>query len=406
MLKLLLKQRVPGQLVVQVTDRCNATCPQCGMRVSRVFPRSRLESGRLFSIIDAAAEKGIQALSFTGGEPLLIKDDLLILIRHAVDSGIPYVRTGTNGFVFMGSESRGFERRIGRLAEELAGSGLRNFWISLDSAVPEIHESMRGLPGVVEGIRKALPIFHRNGLYPSANLGINRNLTRETRDLDASGTSDRGDYLNEFYRIYRQGFRDFYTFVVDMGFTIVNSCYPMSVDPDEHPEAVYSAGSPDRVVRFSKDEKVQLYRALFETIPEFRRSIRIFSPRVSLYSLMQETSETRKGYPCRGGIDFFFIDAKKGHVYPCGYRGREDLGPLKSLDLEGLKTGKSCRECHWECFRDPSEMAGPVLDAVRRPFGLLGDCLKDRTRARLWFDDFRYYRACGWFDGRKPPVFR
>lgn len=69
MLKLLLKQRIPGQLVVQVTDRCNATCPQCGMRVSRVFPRSRLELGRLFSIIDAAAEKGIQALSFTGGEP-------------------------------------------------------------------------------------------------------------------------------------------------------------------------------------------------------------------------------------------------------------------------------------------------------------------------------------------------
>jgi hypothetical protein len=45
-------------------------------------------------------------------------------------------------------------------AKALAATGIRNFWISLDSADTQTHEAMRGLPGVVEGIRRALPLFH------------------------------------------------------------------------------------------------------------------------------------------------------------------------------------------------------------------------------------------------------
>jgi hypothetical protein len=32
---------------------------------------------------------------------------------------------------------------------------------------------MGGLNGVIKGIEKALPIFHKHGIYPAANLGIN-----------------------------------------------------------------------------------------------------------------------------------------------------------------------------------------------------------------------------------------
>ena len=406
-MKTLMKQRVPGQLVIQFTDRCNAQCPQCGMRISEDFPRSQLESHQVMDLIDAAASKGMRSLSFTGGEPFLRKDELLPLIRYAVFLGIPYVRTGTNGFMFMGSESKGFESRMGRLAEDLAESGLRNFWISIDSAVPAIHEAMRGLPGVIQGIRKALPIFHQNGLFPSANLGINRNVTEETRTLEPGNGHDSEDYLAEFYRRYREGFRAFYTAVIDMGFTIVNSCYPMSVAADDGLEAVYSASSSDNVVRFSKAEKAVLYRALFETIPEFKHQTRIFSPRASLYALIKEETGPAgvdsDSYPCRGGLDFFFVDAKKGHAYPCGYRGQDDLGPFPDLDLASLKSPAHCKECHWECFRDPSELAGPLLDVFRRPSGVIKKFLGDRTYARLWFEDLMYYRTCGWFDGRKAP---
>ena len=39
----LLRGRVPGQLVIQYTDACNARCPQCGMRTTERYLRSKLE---------------------------------------------------------------------------------------------------------------------------------------------------------------------------------------------------------------------------------------------------------------------------------------------------------------------------------------------------------------------------
>ena len=70
----LFKGRVPGQLVIQYTDKCNAKCPQCSMRVSKLFNRSKLDMDTAKRIIDYAVENGIHTISFTGGEPLLFFD--------------------------------------------------------------------------------------------------------------------------------------------------------------------------------------------------------------------------------------------------------------------------------------------------------------------------------------------
>ena len=54
--------RIPGQLVIQLTDRCNAFCPQCGMRVTKKFKRSTLSADNVKRIIDAAAQKGVNVV--------------------------------------------------------------------------------------------------------------------------------------------------------------------------------------------------------------------------------------------------------------------------------------------------------------------------------------------------------
>lgn len=75
--------RIPGQLVIQLTDRCNAFCPQCGMRVTKKFKRSTLSADIVKRIIDAAAQKGVNVVSFTGGEPCLFLDQLVMFIKYA-----------------------------------------------------------------------------------------------------------------------------------------------------------------------------------------------------------------------------------------------------------------------------------------------------------------------------------
>jgi MoaA/NifB/PqqE/SkfB family radical SAM enzyme len=410
-LRSLRHNRIPAQLVIQLTNHCNARCPQCGMRATARIPRTRLASAEVYRILDSAAQNGVQAVSFTGGEPFLFQEDLIRYIGHAGRAGIPYIRTGTNGFIFRQSEQADFRDRIKALADRLAAAGLRNFWISLDSALPEVHEKMRGLPGVVKGIEKALPVFHAAGLYPSANLGLNRMVGgKATAGLNPQAFASSKQYLTAFYHNFRAALEGFYGLARNLGFTMVNTCYPMSISDKERDaglSAVYAATTVDAVVRFSSDEKAVLYKALLDIIPNQRRHLRIFSPLSSLYALHRQ--HLQEGGPCgasgcRGGIDFFFIDAQDGDTYPCGYRGHENLGKFWQLDLPAIRPGSDCRRCDWECFRDPSELCAPLLQALNQPWGLVRQMARDKTYRRLWLEDMRYYRACRFFDGRRPPA--
>jgi len=383
--------RAPGQVVIQYSDACNASCPQCGMRREAPFERSTLGVERAKEVIDRAARAGVSALSFTGGEPLLFLDDVVELLRHAGQAGIPYLRTGTNGFLFCGSDMPGFTRRIETIAAKLAGTGLYTFWISIDSADVATHEAMRGFPGVIRGIERALPIFHSHGIYPSANLGLNRNMGRSR--LDTGFTA----------RQCRDACGDFYDFVIGLGFTIANACYPMSAEGDPELAAVYAATADADLVRFSAAEKIILFSALSETIPKYRDRLRIFTPRCSLHALVGQYRRGAAGsYPCRGGLDFFFVDAKGGNLYPCGYRGSEELAGFPATPEVRGPSAVSCRKCDWECFRDPSEMAGPLLELFGSPLQLFRRLLRDPGFFRLWQQDLRYYRACGYFNGRIP----
>lgn len=388
----LFRGRLPGQAVIQITTRCNARCVQCGMSADNSFARHSLDPEVVDRILDTVARLGMQAVSFTGGEPLLDLPRLTGMIRRAKKLGIPYIRTGTNGFIFQRHEAPDFRDRMRRTADELLESGIRNFWISLDSCDPDIHETNRGLPGVVRGMAKALPIFHESGLYPSVNLGINRLCGGRIQALH-----DPFD-ARSFRQGFAEAFRRFFTYATDLGFTIANCCYPMS-DEDL---AVYQATSSDPFIRFSPEEKKAMLLALKDVVPEFRSRIRLFTPLSSPDALVRQgDGEAGQTYACRGGLDFFFVDATAGHAYPCGYRSAEDLGPF--WELQDLPEGEpACRRCDWECFRDPSELLGPFGMALSNPLEVMRRFSSRPELPGIWFSDLRYYMACDFFDGTRP----
>ncbi|MDJ0621655.1 MAG: radical SAM protein [Desulfocapsaceae bacterium] len=398
----LLLGRLPGQLVIQYSNVCNADCPQCGMRRSEHIARYTLDKDYVKRLIDSAAAKGIKSLSFTGGEPLLYLDDIIELTRHADQAGIPYVRTGTNGFIFQGSEKADFSERITRVAGKLASTNIYTFWISLDSAESVAHEQMRGIKGVVRGIEKALPIFHEYGIYPSVNLGINRSV----------GGNSLQPYLNDttphdFLESFKEAFQRFYSFVYNLGFTMVNACYPMSSDTADSKQInakLYGAAANNSIINFSREEKALIFKALFETIPKYRGKLQIFSPRCSLYSLVQKFTHSRAPlFPCRGGADFFFVECEKGLIHPCGYRQEPHTNLPDLVQRFGKIT--DCDLCEWECFRDPSDLLGPFADIFRQPLQLVGKIVKEPRFFQLLLEDLRYYNACNYFNGRFAPQY-
>jgi MoaA/NifB/PqqE/SkfB family radical SAM enzyme len=416
--------RLPGQLVIQISNHCNGSCPQCGMRREAKIPRVKLPAETVRRALRDCAEHGVQAVSFTGGEPFINIPEILALLDYAGGLDIPYLRSGTNGYMFApGGPAAGPDKLI-PFADSLAKSPLRNFWISMDSADTATHERLRGLPGVIDGIRAALPAFHARGLYPAVNLGINRRIAGDLIPPLAEG--EEGDE-EAFLERFRRGFHAFFAKALDMGFTMANVCYPMSFETLE-PEgeqaaagaaaavdaaavdaaavygaAVYGAISDDIMVNFSRRELRLVFRALLETIPDFRASLRIFTPLSTLYALSQEHARELL-FPCLGGICYFYLDSRDGHVYPCGYRGDDDRGASVAEAATGAGAQKPfCAKCHWECFRDPSQLFGILRQAIRHPLKALAGTVPDRRLLRLWLGDLRYYLDCGLFDGRKPP---
>ncbi|MHC1789056.1 radical SAM protein [Solidesulfovibrio sp.] len=395
-LQILRRRGRPRQVVVQLTDRCNARCVQCGMNVSHGTARGDLDSRTARAIIDRCAALGVSAMSFTGGEPLLTGDLLFELLDYAGRAGIPYLRTGTNGYRFAHPEAPDFIDRVTRLAKQLAESRVRNFWISLDSADAGVHEANRGFPGLVEGLSRALPVFHAHGLYPTANLALTRLMTGPT-PLAADNEAD-------FYAAACAGLSRFFRTAADLGFTMANCCYPMcDADQEKGTQAVYAATASDAGVTFADWEKRALFRAVLDMVPRHRGDLRIFTPLCAVSALWRQYGDRpRVGRPCLGGVSFFYVD-RFGDCFPCGYRGGENLGSFQDMGEEHWGGQAHCRACDWECFRDPSELLGPLGDLSAGPRGWLSLLGRDARELGLWLADLRYFAACGDFDGRRPP---
>lgn len=78
------KKRIPLNVSLSVTNRCNLNCTYCG-----IYKRNQneLSKEQIFSLIDELSEMGNQRLGFWGGEPLL-RNDIGELINYAKEKGI------------------------------------------------------------------------------------------------------------------------------------------------------------------------------------------------------------------------------------------------------------------------------------------------------------------------------
>jgi sulfatase maturation enzyme AslB (radical SAM superfamily) len=376
------------------------------MRATERFSRTTLSESAIKRLIDQAAKNGISLLSFTGGEPLLHLDLLVRLIKHADSAGIRYIRTGTNGFFLSRPYDNDFYKRVNTVVDALAATQLRNFWISIDSCNPAVHDRMRGFSNVLIGIERALPVFHTAGLYPAANMGINRNIAGN-KSLTFHDANSFTESKNHADKIFSEVFR----FVTNLGFTTMNMCYPMSTsgllsanetDKAQPMQPIYAATSRNYIVSFTKQEKTALFSGLSSAIESHRSSLRIFTPRSALHAIGNAlVDQEYRSYPCRGGRDFYFASVD-GDVYPCGYRGNEPFGNQWG-NPNSITKNADCFKCEWECFRDPSELFGPITDLIHSPWLLARRCLKDADFMKLWLTDVRYFMACGFFNGRVPP---
>ncbi|MEQ8768706.1 MAG: radical SAM protein [Planctomycetota bacterium] len=131
----------PVLATVVLTYQCNLRCFMCDSW-RRGDDRPTWDTAEIRRLIDTLARMGTTGLGFTGGEPLLRKD-LDEILRHAVQAG-PIVHLNTNGTLLTRERT-----------ERLVDTGLQSVNLSLDGAIAETHDEIRGAKGAFDKVLRA-----------------------------------------------------------------------------------------------------------------------------------------------------------------------------------------------------------------------------------------------------------
>lgn len=158
------------ELWVHTGTACNLSCPFCheGSKPGDTrIPAPTLQ--QLAPMLDAAAERGVERFAFTGGEPLILKGILEILLYALRLRPVLVLTNGTAPFI----------RRAHQLAMLRAAPHPACFRVSIDYPDEPRHDAGRGLKNfrkALEGLR----LLHAAGFQ----VGITRQVT-PGEDADA-----------------------------------------------------------------------------------------------------------------------------------------------------------------------------------------------------------------------------
>ncbi|MFQ6047735.1 MAG: radical SAM protein [Phycisphaerae bacterium] len=142
-------------VVWNITRTCNLRCLHCYSDSGGQRYAQELTTSQARAVIDDLAAFGVPAVLFSGGEPLL-RADLFELASHARAGGL-HIVLSTNGTLIDATT-----------AERIKAVGFAYVGISLDSAIPEVHDRFRGWAGAFEktmqGLRRCVKVGQKVGL--------------------------------------------------------------------------------------------------------------------------------------------------------------------------------------------------------------------------------------------------
>lgn len=137
------------RLVIKPTLRCTANCPSCESRRNlhkSLKNEQMLTFGEWQSILNDAAQLGVQRLDISGGEPTLYRQ-LPDLVRFGRFLGWQ-VNVNTNGTLINSDR-----------VKSLLDAGLNSVYISLYGATPQLHDAMRHQKGLWDRATNAIQLF-------------------------------------------------------------------------------------------------------------------------------------------------------------------------------------------------------------------------------------------------------
>lgn len=155
-------------VVWNLTRTCNLKCVHCYTASDAKKYPGEIDTAKAKEVLDDLADFKVPAVLFSGGEPL-VRPDLFELAAYARSKGL-HVVLSTNGTLI--------DRET---AQKLKDLEFAYVGISLDSAIPSVHDEFRGVQGAYERTMRGF----RHCTEVGQKVGLRLTLTRHTaQNLD------------------------------------------------------------------------------------------------------------------------------------------------------------------------------------------------------------------------------
>lgn len=322
----LVRQGGPALCNIAITNSCNATCDFCNFANGKIARQNLrwIDVTQLDLALDILHRRGIRYVSLFGGEPLLhpqVSDMIAMAVAKGMGTSLI-----TNGWLLPSK------------LDELAVSGLKTIYISMDAASVTAHESNRGLARLVERIRAATARMPELGITPIAQVAMSKLIN----DYQALGP-----------------------FLSDLGFEAVAFSYPQRMRLGSSSLAWSDSSN---LVNFTDRELV----SAFEAVDDLRRTFPVNNPRSSVADMKRHLLKKPEHFACYGGYKSFYMDWNF-NIWRCDAWQK----PMCSVwDFENTPLIRDgCTACIADCYRDSSVMLHFAVS--------LGDA-GDRVREGKW----------------------
>ncbi len=305
----------------ETTKACKLACRHCRAEAIEKPLPGELSTEEGLDLIDQVAEFGAPypILVFTGGD-LLMRNDIWQLLEHSSSRGI---RTAVAPSVTPLLTPETLDRFL--------DVGVKAISISLDSALPEIHDSIRGIPGVW---KKTVEIL-REAVVRGMRVQVNTVVMRDTVE-----------YLPETLKL-----------ILDLGVRVWEvfyfiptgrGAYSLDLTPQEYEDVSHFLYDASRYGVLVRTTEGPMFRRV---VVERRRAEREGKPVEAgpLYRRLMEKAVKLLGEPggearahttgTRDGKGIVFV-AYNGSVYPSGFLP-VPVGNVRTAKLKDIYRGSS-----------------------------------------------------------------
>ena len=267
--KSIFELKAPICLGIITTNRCNLMCKHCMNSATSENIVDELSTDEIKDIINQSCEADIKYIEFNGGE-FFVRDDCEVLLDYAIERNIKVTIT-TNGTLISDKWINKYKNKISLIR------------ISLDSHIPEIHDSFRGKKGAFKKTTDTIKKLLSNDYSVTILTTISK-----------SRLSTFEDFLNYLYELGVHGLHTTLLIPAGRGSDLIDE----ALSPREHKEFL---------------EKYREYKEKYKKISSF-----ILLEESPQTCLLEKKDKLKEDYKTKCGAAFTeVVILNDGYVLPC-----------------------------------------------------------------------------------------